>query len=138
MHIQVFAHDGVPLYRQIVNQVKYLIASGQLAPGDELPPIRTLAKQLVVTPNTVVKAYDELKSQGVIHMRQGSGTYVSELVSPLVKREKRRLLAERADSLLTEAQHMGVPYEDVLSILEDRRVALIRAQGQDNDAERAL
>ena len=61
--------DGVPIYRQIVNQVKYLVASGLLLPGEELPPIRTLALQLKVTPNTIVKAYGELEISGVIQKR---------------------------------------------------------------------
>jgi GntR family transcriptional regulator len=62
--------DGVPIYRQIVNQVKYLVASGLIQPGEELPPIRTLALQLKVTPNTIVKAYGELEISGVIHKRR--------------------------------------------------------------------
>ena len=64
MYIEISLHDGVPIYRQIVIQVKYLIASGQLDAGEEIPPIRTLAEQLLVTPNTVVKAYGELESEG--------------------------------------------------------------------------
>ena len=60
MDIIINVTDGVPIYRQIVNQVKYLVASGLLRAGEELPPIRTLALQLKVTPNTIVKAYDEL------------------------------------------------------------------------------
>ena len=70
MNISINVTDGVPIYRQIVNQVKYLVASGALLPGEELPPIRTLALQLRVTPNTIVKAYDELDlfSQGMAAM----------------------------------------------------------------------
>jgi GntR family transcriptional regulator len=73
MDIIINVTDGVPIYRQIVNQVKYLVASGLLLPGDELPPIRTLALQLKVTPNTIVKAYGELEISGVVHSRRGSG-----------------------------------------------------------------
>ncbi|HET9384884.1 MAG TPA: GntR family transcriptional regulator, partial [Gemmatimonadales bacterium] len=61
MDITINVTDGVAIYRQIVNQVKYLVASGLLQPGEELPPIRTLALQLKVTPNTIVKAYGELE-----------------------------------------------------------------------------
>ncbi len=120
MHIRIAIHDGVPIYRQIVNQVKYLIASGQLAPGEELPPIRTLAKQLQITPNTVVKAYDELEHDGVIQKRQGAGTYVSEFISPLARREQRKILAQRIDALLTEALQMDVAYGDLLALLRER------------------
>ena len=73
MDITITLTDGVPIYRQIVNQVKYLVASGLLQPGEELPPIRTLALQLKVTPNTIVKAYGELETSGVVHKRRGSG-----------------------------------------------------------------
>ena len=75
--ISVAPGDGLPIYRQIVNQVKYLIAADRLTPGEELPPIRTLAEQLVVNPNTVVKAYRELESEGLVYKRRGAGTYVN-------------------------------------------------------------
>ena len=90
MHIEISAQDGVPIYRQIVNQVKYLIASGQLGSDEELPAIRTLAEQLVVTPNTIVKAYRELESEGLVYKRQGAGTYVAQTKSPLARKEQKK------------------------------------------------
>ncbi len=66
MDIHISPHDGVPIYLQIVNQVKYLVASGRLAPGEELPAIRVLAEQLLVNPNTVARAYRELEIAGVV------------------------------------------------------------------------
>ena len=66
MNVQISLQDGVPIYSQIVSQVKYMVASRQLLPGEELPPIRVLAKQLLVTPNTIVKAYRELEVDGVV------------------------------------------------------------------------
>ena len=91
MHIQISLQDGVPIYRQIVNQVKYMVASDQLLPEEELPPIRVLAKQLLVTPNTVVKAYRELEVEGVVYKRRGAGTYVSEFSSPLARKEQKNI-----------------------------------------------
>ena len=70
MQIHISPSDGLPIYLQIVNQVKYLVASGRLAPGEELPPIRTLAEQLVVNPNTVARAYRELESAGIVTKRR--------------------------------------------------------------------
>ena len=96
MDITINLHDGVPIYRQIVNQVKYLVASGLLQPGEELPPIRTLALQLRVTPNTIVKAYDELEGSGVVHKRRGSGTFVSEGRQQLALRERKAAMDESA------------------------------------------
>ena len=124
MHIQISLEDGVPIYRQIVNQVKYLVASGRLRADEELPPIRVLAQQLVVTPNTVVKAYRELELEGVVRKRRGAGTYVSGAGSPLARVEQRRILSQRADALLAEARQMGMGYEEVLELLEEREARL--------------
>src|SRR5947199_9618838 len=102
--MQIFLDNtnGVPIYLQIVNQVKYLVASGRLAPGDELPPIRTLAEQLLVNPNTVARAYRELEIAGIVTKRRTTGTYVSASGSPLARSEQRRILSERIDALLAE------------------------------------
>ena len=88
MQIHISANDGVPIYLQIVNQVKYLAASGLIKPGEELPPIRTLALQLKVTPNTIVKAYHELEISGVVQKRQGSGTFISDARPQLALRQR--------------------------------------------------
>ena len=82
VQIHISANDGIPIYLQIVNQVKYLVASGRLAPGDELPPIRVLAEKLLVNPNTVARAYRELEIAGVVTKRRTAGTYVSDAGSP--------------------------------------------------------
>ena len=124
MNITVNLTDGVPIYRQIVNQVKYLVASGLLLPGEELPPIRTLALQLRVTPNTIVKAYHELEISGVVYKRQGSGTFVSETRQQLAFRERRRIIEQRIDALLTEAHHLNFSNDDILRMLRERRAAM--------------
>jgi len=124
MDITINVADGVPIYRQIANQVRYLAASGLLAPGEELPPIRTLALQLKVTPNTVVRAYDELEAAGVIHKRRGAGTYVSEGPSRLADRERQRIIEQRVDALLTEAYHLNFTADEVLKVLDERRAAM--------------
>ena len=124
MDITIHVTDGVPIYRQIVNQVKYLVASGLLQPGDELPPIRTLALQLKVTPNTIVKAYHELEISGVVHKRRGSGTFVSEVRQQLALRERRRIVEQRIDALLAEAHQLNFSNDDILRMLRDRRAAM--------------
>lgn len=129
MNIQITLKDGVPIYRQIVNQVKYMVASGQLKSGVELPPIRVLAEQLLVTPNTVVKAYGQLETEGVVYKRRGAGTFVSENGSPLKAAEQRRILAERADTLLSDARQMGYNLDDVLKIINERAAALEKQPG---------
>ena len=124
MDITINVTDGVPIYRQIVNQVKYLVASGLLQPGEELPPIRTLALQLKVTPNTIVKAYHELEISGVVHKRQGSGTFVSEGRLKLALRERRRVIEQRIDALLAEAHHLNFTAEDILRMVRERKAAM--------------
>ena len=124
MDINLDLTDGVPIYRQIVNQVKYLIASGLLRPGEELPPIRTLALRLKVTPNTIVKAYDELETSGIVHKRRGAGTYVSEARSLLASRERRRIIEQRIDALLAEAHQLNFTVDDIEKLLHERRDAM--------------
>jgi GntR family transcriptional regulator len=120
MRIHISSSDGVPIYLQIVNQVKYLVASGRLVPGEELPPIRVLAEQLLVNPNTVARAYRELETAGVVLKRRTAGTYVSDAGSPLDRREKRKILAGRVDVLLAEARQMDVSLDEVLDLVRRR------------------
>jgi len=120
VQIHISTQDGVPVYLQIVNQVKYLVAAGRLAPGEEMPSVRALAEQLVINPNTVARAYLELERAGLVVKRHGSGTYVSEEGSPLARKERMKILTQRADALLAEAQHMDVALDEVLTLLKDR------------------
>ena len=124
MDITINVTDGVPIYRQIVNQVKYLVASGLLRSGEELPPIRTLALQLKVTPNTIVKSYGDLEIAGVVHKRQGSGTYVSEERPRLANRERQRIIEQRIDALLAEAHQLNFTADDILRMVRERKAAM--------------
>ena len=124
MDITINLTDGVPIYRQIVNQVKYLVASGLLRAGEELPPIRTLALQLKVTPNTIVKAYGELETSGIVHKRRGSGTFVSEGRPQLALRERRRIIEGRIDAVLAEAHQLNFTPDDVLRMVRERSDAM--------------
>jgi GntR family transcriptional regulator len=128
MDIKINLGDGVPLYRQIVNQIRYMVATGVLAVGDELPPIRTLALELKVTPNTIVKAYGELEAAGVVRKRHGSGTFVSDGgPSRLATKERRRIIDERIDALLAEARQLDFSLDDLFKAIQ-RRQALIAAK----------
>ena len=120
MQIHISPNDGVPIYLQIVNQVKYLVGSGRLAAGEEIPPIRVLAEQLLVNPNTVARAYLELERAGIVVKRHGSGTYVSDSGSPLARRQRMKILTQRADALIAEAHHMDVDLQEVIQLLKQR------------------
>ena len=120
MDIHISQGDGVPIYLQIVNQVKYLVASGRLAPGEELPPIRVLAERLLINPNTVARAYRELEQAGVVTKRRTAGTYVSDAGSPLARRECLNILTQRVDALLAEARQMDVGTDELLDLIRKR------------------
>ena len=120
MQIRISANDGVPIYLQIVNQIKYLASSGRLQVGEQLPPVRRLAEQLIVNPNTVARAYRELEAGGVVASRRGAGVFVSDGVSPLARREQNKILTDRVDMLLAEARQMDVDLETVLKLVRQR------------------
>jgi len=125
MQLRVSPGQGLPLYLQIVRQVKHLVASGQLSPGQQLPPVRKLAEELVVNPNTVARAYRELEGDGVLATRRGAGVFLSRRGSRLARAERRRMLTERADALLVEASHLGFTLDDVMQILDRRARRLL-------------
>jgi len=124
MQLHISSHDGVPIYLQIVNQVKYLVASGRLGAGEELPPIRTLAEQLLINPNTVARAYRELELAGIVTKRRTAGTYVSDTTSPLARRERLKIVTERVDALLAEARQMNIDTETIIELIEERDEAM--------------
>ncbi len=120
MQLHLSPRDGVPIYRQIVNQVKYLVAARRIEAGEELPPIRVLAEKLVINPNTVARAYLELERAGVVTKRHGSGTFVSDAASPLKRAERLKLITQRIDALLAEARHLDVDLEELLDLIRQR------------------
>lgn len=134
MQIQLTLIDGVPIYRQIVNQVKYAVAAGVLKGGQELPPIRTLAQRLSVTPNTIVKAYDQLEAEGIVFKRRGAGTFVSQLQAPLARKQQQQILIERIDSLANEAVQLGFSLEQVIELLE-KRFSLVSKRSKPQEIE---
>ena len=121
MKIYISANDGIPIYHQIVTQVKHLVAAGRLKPGQELPPIRTLAQQLLINPNTVARAYRELEAAGMVSSRRGAGTHVSDEGSPLARKERVKILNDRIDALLAEAAQLEVDFEQLTDLIEKRR-----------------
>ena len=139
MDITINLTDGVSIYRQIVNQVKYLVASGLLQPGEELPPIRTLALQLKVTPNTIVKAYHELEIAGVIQKRQGSGTFVSEgRAQQVALRERRRVIEQRIDALLAEAHQLNFTADEIVRMVRERKAAMDESSAESADVKKEV
>jgi DNA-binding transcriptional regulator YhcF (GntR family) len=131
MQLHISGHDGVPIYLQIVNQVKYLVASGRLEPGEELPPIRTLAEQLLINPNTVARAYRELELAGIVTKRRTAGTFVADATSRLARRERLKIITERIDALLAEGRQMNIDLETLIALLHERDEAMQAAASEE-------
>lgn len=134
MRIHILSNDGVPIYLQIVQQVRRQIACGELREGEELPSIRALAERLMVNPNTVARAYRELETAGVVTSSRGLGTYVAAGDARLAASEKRAVLAERVDALVVESAQMGVSLADLLALVQERAAAL-RSLDEDSNQE---
>ena len=131
MQIHISEADGIPIYLQIINQIKYLVASGRLSVGEELPPIRVLAEKLLVNPNTVVRAYRELELAGVVVKRRTSGTYVSDAGSRLARRNRLKIIVQRIDALLAEARQMDIGLDEVMVLVRERDEAMQSQHAED-------
>jgi GntR family transcriptional regulator len=121
MQLYVNPGDELPIYRQIVRQIADAIAGGRLEAGARLPSHRDLAEELVIAPLTVKKAYDELEREGLLVSQRGRGTFVSESLPSIDPALGRERLREAGKRLLSQATLLGVPFEDVLGLLEEIR-----------------
>ncbi len=128
MQIHINTHDGVPIYLQVVNQIKYLVAAGRLSAGEELPAIRALAEKLIVNPNTIARAYRELEHAGIVEKRRTAGTFVTDQGSPLARRERLKILTERIDQLLAESEQMNVSLDEIVKLLNQRHSVITKAR----------
>ena len=112
--------SDVPIYRQITRQVRAAITQGRLLPGEQLPAIRTLAEELVVNPNTVARAYQDLVRDGVAETRSGVGLFVLERQPVVSAAERTRLLNEAIDELKHEGLALDCDLPEVVKALEKR------------------
>lgn len=106
--------SGVPVYRQIVDQVRGAIAAGSLSSGDQLPTVRQLAVDLEINPNTVVRAYRELEYGGLLETHQGTGTFISDQKIPRAGDERQRQLGQIVSDAIARAGAAGFTVQDVL------------------------
>ena len=121
VQISIDTKSGVPFYRQIIEQVKFAIARGDLQPGDRLPTVRQLAVDLSVNPNTVVRAYRELEIEGTLDTQQGSGTFVGNSRPDVDRLERRRMLDQILTDMLARASSYGFTLDEVLEGLRQRK-----------------
>jgi GntR family transcriptional regulator len=109
---------GVPIYLQLMEQVKHAIETGALRPGDQLPGIRPLAEELVINPNTVAKAYRELEHEGVIELRHGAGAFVSRQAGARKATEQVRAAQTIVASAVERLRARGVKDEEIRRLFE--------------------
>ena len=116
--------SGLPIYLQLMEQVKYAIETGALRAGEELPGIRRVAVELVVNPNTVAKAYRELEHEGLIELRQGAGAFVVRSARARVVTQKLRNAQPVLSALVAKLGEIGLSQEEMRRWFEAELMAL--------------
>ena len=113
--LDVDPRSGVPLYVQIVQQIKHAIEVGALQPGEQLPTVRQLSGDLTIAPNTIVKAYNELQAMSLIESRAGVGTVVAANLNGSLHQERTEALFERLRAVVRDAASLGIEAEELAS-----------------------
>jgi GntR family transcriptional regulator len=126
--ITIDPSNGLPIYLQIVNQIKTSIAMGRLMPEDPLPSVRQLAVDLAVNPNTVARAYLDLDYEGIIYKRQGAGTFVSSQGVEMSKNERRKVLGELIEKALVEGVNLGLEEKELREAFERVLEKIVRSR----------
>ena len=121
--------SGVPIYLQLMEQVKHAIETGALRPGEQLPSIRPLAEELVVNPNTVAKAYRELEHDGVIELRQGAGAFVSDKAPTKKDADKLRAAQATVAGAIEKLRERGVTDEEIRRLVEAELSGVYKSGG---------
>jgi len=119
MFVHIDYNSGEPISRQIIAQIKWMIVSGRLQPGEKLPSIRELARTLKINPTTVTRIYNELAHNGIITLRQGQGAFVAGQGVSLPDEEVARIVAKKARALLVEGIRLGLRKKDIEAIVND-------------------
>lgn len=119
---QVDTNHPTPLYHQLERSIRFAIATGRLAIGDQLPTVRQMAVDLRINANTVAKVYTELERSGVVETRRGVGTFVTARPNEAAnRRDREKRLRELTDNFIGETHKHGFSIEDVIEHLEKRR-----------------
>jgi len=121
--------SGVPIYLQLMEQVKHAIETGALRPGEQLPSIRPLAEELVVNPNTIAKAYRELEHEGVIELRQGAGAFVSDKAPTKKDADKLRAAQATVAGAIEKLRERGVTDEEIRRLVEAELSGVYKSGG---------
>ena len=112
-------HSGVPVYRQLIDQVQAAVAAGALATGDQLPTVRQVAVDLAINPNTVSRAYREMEIRGMLDTQQGTGTFVADRKIEYSKDERERMLGQLAGEFVSRAGAAGFTLKQLMKALKE-------------------
>lgn len=110
--------SGVPVYRQLIDQVQGAIASGVLRPGDQLPTVRLVAVELAINPNTVLRAYREMEIRGIVDTQQGTGTFIAERQTEAPREERQRQLTQLVSEFVSRAGAAGLTVNELVAALQ--------------------
>ena len=124
MFFTVDPSNGVAIYSQIVRQIKFAIAEQTLRPGQLLPSVRQLSAQITVNPNTVVRAYLELQSEGIIEPLRGRGVVVCKGAIERCRKQRQTIIADRLESVLVEALHGGLTADEIRVLVDQKLSSL--------------
>ncbi len=116
---QLNAHSGVPVYRQLIDQVQGALAAGRLKAGDQLPTIRQVAVDLAINPNTVTRAYREMEIRGLLETQQGTGTFIAEQPVPTDSRARTRQMQQLAAEVIARAGASGFSLTELMDALKE-------------------
>ncbi|GHV49252.1 GntR family transcriptional regulator [Spirochaetia bacterium] len=114
--------NGVPIYRQIIQQIEYGILSERLRTGDKLPTIRSLAVDLKINPNTIARAYSELEIRGILATQVGSGTYISDKRPPAEDDGRIRKIQELLARFMQEMRGLGADKKEIIELIEELQI----------------
>jgi GntR family transcriptional regulator len=113
------AHSGVPVYRQLIDQVQAAVASGLLTVGDQLPTVRQVAVDLAINPNTVLRAYREMEIRGLLDTQQGTGTFVADRKVEYTKDQRDRMLGQLVSEFVSRTGAAGFTLKQLMKALRE-------------------
>ncbi|PJI08252.1 MULTISPECIES: GntR family transcriptional regulator [Clostridium] len=117
--INIDNKSSIPIYQQIVDEIKEQVIKGILQGGDKLPSVREMASIITANPNTISRAYSELERQNVIETIRGRGTYVTVDYKPVMEKERLESLKGNIKKIIVEAKYMGISKKKILKIVEN-------------------
>ncbi len=119
MWLDINPRSSTPIYQQLVDGVKELVARGILEPGERMPTVREMAAELSLNPNTIAKAYQRLEQEGIIETMRSRGTFVADRTVVFDKETAKQQLSDQVEKVLVEAYHLGLNREDIKELFEE-------------------